>query len=109
MFNKLASFNEPQVNYTYGHLGVRYLRLNDNNGALECFRKMCELAVKFDSMDRITTMHSIMFEGKKFDKHTLGSTFSAKEQVKNLLTKKYPLTEEFRASKEFCEIILSLG
>ena len=93
------------VIYNYGHLGVRYFKLGDTANALENFRKMCELAIKFDNMDRITTMHSVMFEGNKFDKHTLGSTYVAKMQIKELLTEKYPLSDEFKASAEFKEIL----
>ena len=66
---------------------------------------MCELAVRFDSMDRISVMHSVMFEGKEFDKHTLGSTYIAKMQVKELLTEKYPLSDEFKSTPEFEEIV----
>lgn len=66
---------------------------------------MCDLAIKFDNMDRITTMHSVMFEGNKFDKHTLGTTYVAKTQIKELLTEKYPLTEDFKNMIEFKNII----
>lgn len=93
------------VIYNYGHLGVRYFKLGDNNNAIKNFRKMCDLAIKFDNMDRITTMHSVMFEGKEFDKHTLGSTYIAKSQIKELLTEKYPLSKEFRESDDFKEIL----
>lgn len=93
------------VIYNYGHLGVRYFKLGDNVNALESFRKMCDLAIKFDNMDRITTMHSVMFEGNKFDKHTLGSTYVAKMQIKELLTEKYPLSEDFKKSDEFKKLI----
>lgn len=79
--------------------------MGDNTNALENFRKMCELAIKFDNMDRITTMHSVMFKGNKFDKHTLGTTYVAKTQIKELLTEKYPLSDEFKKSDEFKEII----
>ena len=92
------------VIYNYGHLGVRYFKLGDNENALKNFRKMSDLAVKFDSMDRITVMHSVMFEGKKFDKHTLGTTYVAKMQVKRLLTQCYPLSEDFKQSDEFKRI-----
>ena len=91
--------------YNHGHSGLRYYELGNTEKALESFRRMSELAVRFDSMDRITTMHSVMFEGKKFDKHTLGSTYIAKMQVKELLTKKYPLCEEFKGSDGFKEIL----
>lgn len=93
------------VMYNYGHLGVRYFKLGDNDNALKNFRKMCGLAVKFDNMERITIMHSVMFEGKEFDKHTLGSTYIAKMHIKELLTKKYPLSEEFKSTPEFKELI----
>ena len=69
---------------------------------------MSKLAAKFDSMDRISVMHSVMFEGKEFDKHTLGSTYIAKMQVKELLTEKYPLTDEFKSTTEFEEILSML-
>ena len=72
----------------HGHLGLMYFNLGDKLKAMDNFRKMCELAIKFDSMDRITTMHSVMFEGKRFDKQTLGTTYIAKMQVKELLTVK---------------------
>ena len=93
------------VMYNYGHLGVRYAKLGENKKAIESFRKMCSLAIEFDSMDTVTTMHSVMFEGKKFDKRTLGSTYNAKSRIKHLLLDKYPLSDEFKASDEFKEII----
>ncbi len=95
--------------YNYGHRGVWYFQIGDGKKALESFRKMCELAVKFDSMDRITVMHSLIFDGKEFDKQTLGTTYIAKMQIKELLTEKYPLSEEFRESEEFKEMIEGLG
>ncbi len=96
------------VIYNYGHLGVRYFKIGDNANALANFRKMCELAIKFDNMERITTMHSVMFEGNKFDKHTLGSTYVAKMQVKELLTQKYPLSDKIKETNEFKSIIQML-
>ena len=97
------------VMYNYGHLGVRYFRLGDTANALENFRKMSELAIRFDNMERITTMHSVMFEGNIFDKHTLGSTYVAKMQVRELLTEKYPLSDDFKSTAEFKEIISFLN
>ena len=91
--------------YNYGHLGVIYFKLGDNKNALANFRKQCELAIQFDNLDRITKMHSVMFEGKEFDKQTLGTTYIAKMQVKELLTEKYPLSDDFKSSAEFKDII----
>ncbi len=93
----------------YGHIGVKFFKLNDYKNALYNFRKTAELAIKFDNMDRVTIMHSTMFEGKKFDKHTLGSTFIAKRRVKELLTEKYPLTDDFKKTDDFIDIISILS
>ena len=93
----------------YGHLGVRFFNLNDYKNAVCSFRKSAELAIKFDSMDRITVMNSVMFKGKEFDKFTLGSTFVAVRRVKELLTQKYPLSDKFKETEEFKEIIAMLS
>ena len=98
-----------RVFYIYGHIGIRHHKLGNNAEAIKNFRKMCELAIKFDSLDRITTMHSVMFEGKEFDKQTLGTTYIAKMQIKELLTEKYPLSEGFKSTDEFKEMIERLG
>lgn len=58
------------VIYIYGHLGVRCFKIGDFENALKNFRKCAELARQFDGLDRITVMHSVLFEGKEFDKHT---------------------------------------
>ena len=94
--------------YNYGHLGLRHYELGDTKNALKNFHKLSERAAKIDSMDRITVMHSVMIEGKKFDKHTLGSTYIAKMQVRELLTEKYPLSDEFKSTPEFKEILSML-
>ena len=47
----------------------------------------------------------LVVEGKEFDKQTLGTTYIAKMQVKELLTEKYPLSDSFKSSAEFKDII----
>lgn len=96
------------VIYIYGLLGVRYSKIGDIENATKSFMHMCELAKKFDSMDRITVMHSTMFNNKNFDKHTLGSTYIATSQVKELLTEKYPLSNEFRSLNTFADLVEKL-
>ena len=88
----------------YGMLGWLYFEKGDEEKALHNLRRSAELAVKFDSLDRITTLHSTVFEGKKFDKHELGSTFIAKSWMKeNILN--YPLSDAFRSTPQFKEIL----
>lgn len=87
---------------TYARLGNVYFENGNAVKAIENLKKCAELAKKFDSMDRITIMHSKLFEGREFDKHTLGSTFIASSRVKTFLT---PLPYEFKSSPEFAEIL----
>ena len=91
--------------YAYGYVGYFYVKKGDYEKGLQYFRKEAELAKHFDSLDRITVLQSIFFEGKKFDKHSLGSTFVATSSVKTLLEEKYPLPEDFKAMPEFQGII----
>lgn len=94
--------------YLYGHLGHLYFQKGDIDKAVENLKKSAELAKHFDSMDRITIMHSKFFEGKEFDKHTLGSTYAASSHIKRLMTENYPLSGEFKQSPEFISIIQML-
>ncbi len=89
----------------YGNLGVSYFKVGDNENAISAFEKSAELAKKFDSLERNTVMHSVLFEGKTFDKHTLGSTFVAKSRVKALMCREYPLSDEFKSTAEFKAVI----
>ncbi len=94
--------------FTYGYLGYFYVRKGDYENSINAFKKEIQLAKRFDSLDRFTVMHSTFFEGREFDKHTLGSTFVASSRVKTLLEEKYPLPNEFKATPEFREIINTL-
>lgn len=93
------------VIYNYGYLGYLYFEKGNTDKALESLRTSAKLAKEFDNLDRVTIMHSDLFEGRKFDKHKLGSTFSARERMKYLMSEKYPLPDEFKNSKEFKEIL----
>ncbi len=96
------------INGCYGMLGYFYFEKGDEKRALHNFRKAAELAVQFDNLDRITTLHSTLFEGKTFDKQELGTTFIAKSWMKENLHN-YPLSDDFKASAEFKEIIAMLS
>lgn len=91
--------------YLYGHLGHMYFQKGAEQKAFENLEKSAQLAKQFDKMDRITIMHSDIFDGKEFDKHTLGSTFVACSYIKHLMTEKYPLTNDFKQSDEFNRIL----
>ena len=88
----------------YGLLGFFYFQSGNEEKALHNLRKAAELAIKFDNLPRITTLHSTLFEGKTFDKQTLGTTFVAKSWMKENI-ENYPLSEEFKEKPEYKEII----
>ena len=96
------------VIYSYGYLGYLYAKTGDFEKGLSYLKKEAELAKRFDSLERITVMHSSFFEGREFDKHTLASTYVAKSRVKYLIEEKYPLPAEFKALPEFKELIDAL-
>nr|MCR5206960.1 hypothetical protein [Eubacterium sp.] len=85
-----------------------YAKKGDYAKGVQYLRQEINLAKQFDSLDRITVMHSTFFEGREFDKNTLGSTFVASSRVKTLLEEKYPLPDEFKATPEYQEIIETL-
>lgn len=91
--------------YAYGHLGHLYFEKGSREKALENLKMSALLAKQFDETDRITVMHSKFFNGREFDKHTLGSTYIASGRMYELMTERYPLTEEFRQTREFREIL----
>lgn len=96
------------TNCCYGILGWFYFEKGDTEKALLNLRKSAELAVRFDNLDKTTTLHSTLFEGKTFDKDTLGSTFVARSWMKELMTEQYPLTDDFKSTPEFKEIVAML-
>lgn len=94
--------------HNYGHLAIRYSQKGDIETTLIYLKKSAELAIKFDDMERFSIMHSKLFEGKQFDKHTLGSTYCAKQTVKKRMLEKYPLSDELKSTDNFSKIIKSL-
>lgn len=94
--------------FSYGYLGYLYAKTGDYEKGIQYLKQEIDLAKRFDALDRITVMHSSFFEGREFDKHTLGSTFVATSRVKYLIEEKYPLPDEFKATPEFQEVIQEL-
>lgn len=93
------------VIYSYGHLGYLYFQKGSTEKALENLKTSVALVKEYDALERITIMHSQLFEGRKFDKHKLGSTYMATSRMKDLMSEKYPLSESFKSSNEFKELL----
>lgn len=99
--------------FNYGYLGVIKHHNGDDKGALECFRKEAELAVKYEALPNITTHTSYLVEGLEFNKEKAfnGGYDNIAHATKRALLNNnaYPLSDEFRATDEFKEIINMLG
>ncbi len=65
--------------------------------------------MKFDGLENATVIESKLFNGRKFDKNDPGIGYSAVSRAKRLLTEKYSLSDDFKATREFREIIEMLG
>ncbi len=94
--------------YSCGYLGYLYAKKGDYENGIKYLAKEAELAKRFDGLDRITVMHSRSFDGREFDKHTLGSNYSAVSRVKYLIEEKYPLPGEFRKLPGYKDLIDTL-
>ena len=92
----------------HGVLAMLYYEKGNKEKTLQHIRKAAELAVKFDALERFTTMHSPLFEGKIFDKLSLGSDWNTKQVLKDYMTVHYNFSEEFKASAEYKEILFIL-
>ena len=97
------SKNAIHIIYNYGHLGHLYAEIGDNENAFKNLRKAAERAMEFDSLPEDIRMTALFYEQEKqFRKMTM------LERMYELMTKHYPLSDEFKATSEFKEIIKSL-
>lgn len=93
------------ISSCYGLNSVFYYRKGDYGNALSSLRKAAELAVKFDSLDRVSAMHSPLFEGHSFDKDAKDRDFVAIKHLRNSILNDYGFSDEFKSTLEFKEII----
>ncbi|MBR6940757.1 MAG: hypothetical protein IKH65_08125, partial [Clostridia bacterium] len=94
--------------YNYGYLGQCYHRLGNDKKALENLKKCAELAKQFDKMPNITERTALLFKGTTVNKQEDIAVFldtSVRRQMKNHMLNNYPLSDEFKASPEFKEIL----
>ncbi len=99
--------NWHMVVYNYGHLGHWYFLEGNNEKAIENLRKCAELSAKYDSMDNETILDSHLLKGVKLTKTQRGKTMC--QRMKLLMTERYPLSDDFKSSAEFKDIIAMLS
>ncbi len=96
--------------YDCGYIGVKKYVNGDIAGALEYFEKMCKLADEYDKLPEISIHTSENLEGLEFDKaKMLLGTSKMTDRVKHNMLKNYPLSDEFKSSEEFKQILKILG
>lgn len=101
------SQNWYSVVYNYGHLGYWHFLRGDSEKTIENLKKSAELAIKYDMLDETTKLNSHLLKGALFTKTQHGKTMS--ERMKFLMTERYPLSDDFKSSSEFKEIIEMLS
>lgn len=99
--------NWHYIVYNYGHIGLWYFQAGNTEKAYDNFKKAAELACEYDLLPDETTLNSHLLDGVLFKKTVRGKTM--RERMKHHFTVNYPLSEEFKASAEFKEILSILG
>lgn len=89
--------------YNYGHLGHLYFETGDNEKALEYLKIAAEYAIKCDAISNNTETVAKYYEQEKVF-HEMKMCMRMKE----LMTKHYPLSDEFKSKPDFKEIIKML-
>ena len=104
-FYQNGDFGKNWMNlvYNYGHLGRLYFELGKEKEALKYFEIAAEYAIKCDSVFDNTETVAKFYEQEKDYREMNMCT-----RMKELMTKHYPLSDEFKSKPEFKEIISML-
>lgn len=96
------------VIYTYGLLGELYHRIGKYDKAYEHLRICAQLAKKFDTMPNITERTALFFEGTTLNKQEDVAVYldtSVRDQMTRYMTEKYGLSDAFKSTPEFQNIL----
>ncbi len=99
--------NWLHVIYTYGNIGRMYAYMGDNENAIKYLRLCVEYAKKYDNLSETSEMTSQFFENKTFKKTPRGHTKC--QRMKYCFETSYGLSDEFKSTKEFKDLIVCLG
>ncbi len=86
--------------YNYGHLGHLYSELGNNEKALEYLRLAAEKAIECD-----LKRNEFEVTAKFYEKEKVFYEMNMCKRMKELMTKHYPLSKEFKETDEFKKII----
>ncbi len=94
--------------YNYGCLGGLYHRIGKYDKAYENLRMCAQLAKKFDTMPNITERSALFFEGTTLNKQEDVIVYldtNVCDQMTRYMTEKYCLSDEFKSTPEFQNIL----
>lgn len=95
--------NRIHLIYNYGHLGRLYFELGDRENALNYLRLSAENAIKCDALPNDSERAAWFFEREEVYRD-----MSMCRRMKILMTEHYNLTDDFKATPEFKEILSML-
>lgn len=96
--------NTLHLLYNYGHLGHLYSETGNSEKAMEYLKKAAEFAVKCDTLPDISEKAAWFYEREPIFRDMNMCT-----RMELLMTEYYPLTDEFKATPEFKEILSVLN
>ncbi len=96
--------NAIHIIYNYGHLGHLYAQIGDDENAFKNLQTAAERAAGFDNLPEDIRKTALFYEQEKRFRN-----LTMRERMYELMTKHYPLTDEFKAKPEFQEIIKALA
>lgn len=96
------SKNRMHMVYNYGHLGHLYFEIGDKENAIKSLKTAAEYAKDFDAHPEAERMYR--FFEKEGDFHGMNMC----QRLKKLMTEHYNLSEEFKETAEFKQILSML-
>lgn len=93
------SKNRMHLIYNYGRLGYLYYAIGNEEKSLESFRIAVEAAKRYDETPNAEYTYRF------YEKEGVFHNMNMKMRIKELMTKHYELSDEFKAKKEFQDIL----
>lgn len=78
----------------YLELSHLYFQKGDRENAIKSIKKGFSLAEKCDSLDKVTVMKSLLFEGREFNKDSIGIDYCATEHLRKRIAE---FDDDFKA------------
>lgn len=91
--------NRMHLIYNYGRLGYLYYEIGNEEKAIDNFRIAVEAAKRYDETPNAEYVYRF------YEKEGVFHNMNMQMRIKELMTKHYELSDEFKATKEFQDIL----